>query len=79
MAALQCGNDAANDVVVAIDGGCPGVKNVKAGIIGATSQQYPLKMAALGLEAIVNFVNLSLSRSTLRLILKLERVTCPPR
>ncbi len=43
-------------LVVAIDGGCPGVKNVKAGIIGATSQQYPLKMASLGLEAIVNFV-----------------------
>jgi fructose transport system substrate-binding protein len=28
------------------------VKNVQAGVIGATSQQYPLKMAAMALEAI---------------------------
>ena len=41
-------------LVVSIDGGCPGVKNVQAGIIGATSQQYPLKMAALALEAIAS-------------------------
>ncbi len=27
-------------------------KNVEAGVIGATSQQYPLKMAAMALEAI---------------------------
>jgi len=42
-------------LVVSIDGGCPGVKNVKAGVIGATSQQYPLKMASMALEAIVKF------------------------
>ncbi len=43
-----------NDVIiVSVDGGCPGVANVKAGIIGATSQQYPLLMASLGIEAIV--------------------------
>ncbi|GGE07368.1 sugar ABC transporter [Aureimonas endophytica] len=41
--------------IVSIDGGCPGVKNVKAGIIGATSMQYPLKMAALGVEAVKKF------------------------
>jgi fructose transport system substrate-binding protein len=42
-----------NDVViVSVDGGCPGVANVKDGVIGATSQQYPLDMAALGVEAI---------------------------
>src|SRR3954468_9236026 len=41
-------------LVVSIDGGCPGVKNVQAGVIGATSQQYPLKMAAMALEAIVS-------------------------
>lgn len=40
-------------VVVSVDGGCAGVKNVKDGLIGATSQQYPLKMATLGMEAIV--------------------------
>ncbi|MFW8595714.1 sugar ABC transporter substrate-binding protein [Cribrihabitans neustonicus] len=42
-----------NDVlIVSVDGGCPGVQNVKDGVIGATSQQYPLDMAALGMEAI---------------------------
>ncbi|WP_377639728.1 substrate-binding domain-containing protein [Oryzobacter terrae] len=39
-------------LVVSVDGGCAGVQNVKDGIIGATSQQYPLKMATLGMEAI---------------------------
>ena len=38
--------------IVSVDGGCPGVKNVQAGIIGATSQQYPLLMASKGMEAI---------------------------
>ena len=42
-----------NDVtIVSVDGGCPGVANVKDGVIGATSQQYPLQMAALGVEAV---------------------------
>ncbi len=45
-----------NDVlIVSVDGGCPGVKSVKEGIIGATSQQYPLQMAALGIDAIVKW------------------------
>lgn len=39
-------------LIVSIDGGCPGVKNVQDGIIGATSQQYPLLMASKGVEAI---------------------------
>ncbi|MEM7472199.1 MAG: substrate-binding domain-containing protein [Pseudomonadota bacterium] len=39
-------------IVVSVDGGCPGVQNVADGAIGATSQQYPLLMAALGVEAI---------------------------
>jgi len=39
-------------LIVSIDGGCPGVKNVQAGVIGATSQQYPHKMASMALEAI---------------------------
>ena len=33
-------------------GGCAGVGEVKSGVIGATAQQYPLKMATLGMEAI---------------------------
>ncbi|MEP2641465.1 sugar ABC transporter substrate-binding protein [Roseobacter sp.] len=39
-------------LIVSVDGGCPGVQNVADGVIGATSQQYPLSMAALGVEAI---------------------------
>jgi len=39
-------------LIVSVDGGCPGVENVKSGVIGATSQQYPLLMASLGIEAI---------------------------
>ncbi|OZM80614.1 sugar ABC transporter substrate-binding protein [Pseudonocardia sp. MH-G8] len=47
-----------NDIeIVSVDGGCPGVENVEAGIIGATSQQYPLKMAAQGVEALAAFAN----------------------
>lgn len=42
-------------LIVSVDGGCPGVENVKEGIIGATSQQYPLLMAALGIEAIAKY------------------------
>jgi fructose transport system substrate-binding protein len=41
--------------IVSVDGGCPGVEAVKAGQIGATSQQYPLKMAQQGVEAIAKF------------------------
>lgn len=42
-------------IIVSVDGGCAGVKSVKDGVIGATSQQYPLKMATLGMEAIAKF------------------------
>ena len=41
--------------IVSVDGGCPGVENVKSGVIGATSQQYPLKMAEMGVQAIEDF------------------------
>ncbi|MGF9695023.1 sugar ABC transporter substrate-binding protein [Rhizobium sp. 0TCS1.26] len=44
-------------LLVSIDGGCPGIKNVQEGIIGATSQQYPLLMASLGIEAIKKFAD----------------------
>ena len=42
-------------LIVSVDGGCPGVANVKDGVIGATSQQYPLDMASRGIEAIAAF------------------------
>jgi fructose transport system substrate-binding protein len=41
-----------NALVVSIDGGCNGVQQVKNGLISATSQQYPIKMAELGVKAI---------------------------
>ncbi len=42
-------------IIVSVDGGCPGVASVKSGVIGATSQQYPLLMASKGIEAIVAY------------------------
>ncbi|HBZ45106.1 MAG TPA: sugar ABC transporter [Maritimibacter sp.] len=42
-------------LIVSVDGGCPGIQNVAEGVIGATSQQYPLRMASLGIEAIVAY------------------------
>jgi fructose transport system substrate-binding protein len=45
-----------NALIVSVDGGCdPGLTSVKSGVIGATSQQYPVKMAQLGVEAIAKF------------------------
>ncbi len=44
------GKDDGSVLVVSVDGGCPGVKNVEAGVIGATSQQYPLLMASMGVR-----------------------------
>ncbi|GGO91958.1 substrate-binding domain-containing protein [Wenjunlia tyrosinilytica] len=41
--------------LVSVDGGCPGVKNVAAGIIGATSMQFPVKMAAEGVAAVAAY------------------------
>jgi fructose transport system substrate-binding protein len=51
--ALQAAGREKGTLIVSVDGGCAGVKLVKEGIIGATAQQYPLRMAALGVEAIV--------------------------
>src|SRR4051794_653101 len=53
--ALKAAGKDKDVTIVSVDGGCPGVKNVKAGIIGATSQQYPLKMAEDGVKAIVDY------------------------
>lgn len=41
-------------IVVSVDGSCQGVDNVRDGVIGATSQQYPLRMAKLGVDAIAS-------------------------
>ena len=55
-AALKAAGKEKGVLVVAVDGGCGGVKSVKQGVIGATSQQYPLLMAADGVQAVVDFV-----------------------
>ena len=44
-------------LIVSVDGGCPGVRNVKDGVIGATSMQFPLLMAAKGVEAVKKFAD----------------------
>ena len=41
--------------IVSVDGGCAGIKDVGAGVIAATSQQYPLKMASMGVAAGVEY------------------------
>jgi len=53
--ALKAAGKDKDVTIVSVDGGCPGVKNVKSGVIGATSQQYPLKMAEDGVKAIVDY------------------------
>ena len=53
--ALKKAGKEKNVVIVSVDGGCEGVKNVGAGVIAATSQQYPLKMAAMGVDAGVEY------------------------
>ncbi len=52
--ALQAAGKTAT--IVSVDGGCAGVDLVKTGVIGATSQQYPLKMASLGVQAIYELI-----------------------
>ncbi|MFJ8786156.1 MULTISPECIES: sugar ABC transporter substrate-binding protein [unclassified Streptomyces] len=42
-------------LIVSVDGGCTGTQAVKDGKIAATSQQYPLKMAAEGVNAVVTY------------------------
>jgi len=53
--ALKAAGKEKDVTIVSVDGGCPGVENVKSGVIGATSQQYPLKMASLGVAAVTEF------------------------
>ncbi|WP_199542452.1 sugar ABC transporter substrate-binding protein [Paraburkholderia kururiensis] len=53
--ALKAAGKDKSVMIVSIDGGCDGVRNVQAGAIAATSQQYPLKMAELGVNAGVEY------------------------
>lgn len=42
-------------LIVSVDGGCPGVRNINDDVIGATSMQFPLKMASYGIKAIYQY------------------------
>ena len=53
--ALQKAGKDKGVMIVSVDGGCDGIKDVAAGKIAATSQQYPLKMAAMGVAAGVEY------------------------
>jgi fructose transport system substrate-binding protein len=55
-AALKAAGKEKGVTFVAVDGGCQGVKWVKEGILGATSQQYPLLMASDGVEAVAEYI-----------------------
>jgi fructose transport system substrate-binding protein len=53
--ALKAAGKEGQALIVSVDGGCPGIASVKSGVIGATSQQYPLLMASKGIEAIATY------------------------
>jgi fructose transport system substrate-binding protein len=53
--ALKAAGKEKDVLVVSIDGGCAGVLNVQAGKIAATSQQYPLLMAKMGVDAVADY------------------------
>jgi fructose transport system substrate-binding protein len=55
--ALQAAGKGPDDVLLlSVDGGCAGVGYVEEGIIDATSQQYPVRMAEEGVRAIAELV-----------------------
>ena len=54
--ALTAAGKAKDVVVVSVDGGCDGVRDVQGGAIAATAQQYPLRMAELGVAAGAEFI-----------------------
>ncbi|MEV5407444.1 sugar ABC transporter substrate-binding protein [Thermopolyspora sp. NPDC052614] len=53
--ALKAAGKEKDVMIVSVDGGCTGVRAVQSGQIAATSQQYPLKMAEQGVNAVVEF------------------------
>ncbi len=53
--ALKAAGKEGDVLMTSVDGGCPGVKNVAAGVIGATSMQFPLLMASMGVEAVAEY------------------------
>ena len=57
VALTAAGKKPGDYIMVSVDGGRAGVTNVQKGVIGATSQQYPLRMADLGVKAIADIIN----------------------
>ena len=55
-AALKAAGKEKGVVFVAVDGGCFAMPWIKQGIISATAQQYPLLMAAKGVQQIADFI-----------------------
>jgi len=54
--ALKAAGKEKGVIIVSVDGGCQGIRDIAAGNIAATAQQYPLKMAALGVAAAVGYL-----------------------
>ncbi|MDQ3698419.1 MAG: sugar ABC transporter substrate-binding protein [Gemmatimonadota bacterium] len=54
--ALEAAGKSHGVIIVSVDGGCQGIRDVGAGVIAATAQQYPLKMAELGVAAGATFI-----------------------
>ena len=54
--ALQKAGKEKGVLIVSVDGGCRGVQAVLDGALTATAQQYPLRMAELGVNAAMTFI-----------------------
>ncbi len=54
--AITAAGKAGRIVVVSVDGGCQGVRDVAGGAIAATAQQYPTRMATMGVAAALAFL-----------------------
>ncbi len=55
-AALKSFGKASGTVLTSIDGSCSGVNDVKAGKVSATVMQFPYKMAAMGVDAVAEYI-----------------------
>jgi fructose transport system substrate-binding protein len=54
--ALKAAGKTDGVLLVSVDGSCNGVKNVKAGVIGATAMQFPIKIASISVDAAADFI-----------------------
>ncbi|MDD5370283.1 MAG: sugar ABC transporter substrate-binding protein [Anaerolineaceae bacterium] len=61
--ALKAAGREKDVLIVSVDGGCLGTKGVADGQIAATSQQYPLLMASLGVEAVYKYATTGVKAS----------------